>query len=508
MYTVTVGPSSNVEAAINQNLANHTLGFYLNTEDTPRLLSPFFLELLQNVLKFNSYETVRMISKTTSAASPFSATVPISTSSHDAEFTLTWPANFGSLRLTVTPPGGGQPLVKDGASGFISIVQILPPNGPFDPRGDWGIRVEALNASASPVAVSRGTIPFDLHIMTDDGAIKSDLSIVPADYKPGDKIKLRAKLTQFGRPIVGLGSKPRDQIEAELVRPGQSIGDLLSDSDASATPQPCPPTGPCDKQSPAEAKLANMLKDPTVLGRQTVAPIQLFDDGKPEHGDDVAGDGIYSALYLADQPGHYNFLIGAERTEPGGPRFSRQQLRTAYVRPFPDGGNTDFQTSIVSKGTLQIIMTPRGKFNDRLGPGWANYFWFTAPGATPFKAHDNLNGTYTATLNFTGSKPPQVSVHFEDVIAIIGDSITPDLLPQPLNSNNVLVSNIPVLSRWAAFLDLGGAFPHSTFRNSFNPGFDLNAGLEYMSTGHFSVEGIFGYHHFPAKSGGDLNVYQ
>jgi hypothetical protein len=145
---------------------------------------------------------------------------------------------------------------------------------------------------------------------------------------------------------------------------------------------------------------------------------------------------------------------------------------------------------------------------DGLGPGWANYFWFTAPGVTPFKANDNLDGTYTATLNFTG-KPPKVSVHFENVLAVIGDSVTDEnQLPQPLDSNNVLVSNIPVLSRWAAFLDLGGAFPHGTFSNFFDPGFSLNAGLEYMVTSHFSAEGVFAYHHFPAKSGAGLNVYQ
>jgi len=32
--------------------------------------------------------------------------------------------------------------------------------------------------------------------------------------------------------------------------------------------------------------------------------------------------------------------------------------------------------------------------------------------------------------------------------------------------------------------------------------------LEYIATSHFSVEGIFGYHRFPAKIAGDLNLYQ
>jgi hypothetical protein len=412
--------------------------------------------------------------------------------------------------MTVIPPGGAKPIIKESASGLLTVNVVLPLSESFDPLGSWKVIVEVVpifehptELKMLPVAVS-----FDLHVMAEDAGIKTDMSIVPADYKPGNQLKLQAKLTQFHRPIVGLGSKPGDRIEAELVRPGESVGDLLSDSDASATPQPCPATGPCDKQSPAEAKLANMLKEKPSALVHTSEIVQLFDDGnKVEHGDDVAGDGIYSALYSADLPGHYNFLIAAERVDASGPRFSRQQLRTAYVRPFPNSGNTDLQATLISRGTLQIIMTPRGVSGDRLGPGWANYFWFTSSGVAPFKAIDNLDGSYTATLNFTG-KPPKVLVHFENVLAVIGDSVTPDHLPQPLDSSNVLAGPPPVLSRWAAFLDLGGAFPHGTFSSAFNPGFSLNAGLEYMVTSHFSAEGISGYHHFPAKSGAGLNVCQ
>jgi outer membrane protein with beta-barrel domain len=65
----------------------------------------------------------------------------------------------------------------------------------------------------------------------------------------------------------------------------------------------------------------------------------------------------------------------------------------------------------------------------------------------------------------------------------------------------------------AVFFDAGAAIPHGTFGNAFNTGFSLNAGLEYIITSHFSAEGIFGYHHFPAKTVvgavlSDLNLYQ
>src|SRR5262249_39720627 len=152
------------------------------------------------------------------------------------------------------------------------------------------------------------------------------------DYKPGDQIRLRAKMTQFGTPILGVGSRPGDKMEAQLVRPGNSVGDVLSDSKANTTS-----SGP-DPQTPVEARLANALQnDPTLLIR-TPDTVQLFDDGT--HGDEVAGDGVYSALYTATLPGHYNFLFSIESKDANFIRFSRQQLRTAYVRAVPDAGNT------------------------------------------------------------------------------------------------------------------------------------------------------------------------
>lgn len=65
-----------------------------------------------------------------------------------------------------------------------------------------------------------------------------------------------------------------------------------------------------------------------------------------------------------------------------------------------------------------------------------------------------------------------------------------------------------IAQQLAVFFDLGGVVPNGTFGNLFNTGFSLNGGLEYIVSSHFSAEGIFGYHHFPAKIAGDLNIYQ
>jgi hypothetical protein len=515
VYAVTVGQTGGNNESVNQGIALNSGGFFINAETNSALLSPYFLELLQNFLKFNSYDTARLVSRVT----PYSTNIAIPTTSTEVQFNLMWPSRLGLLRMAVTPPGA-PPIIKDDASGLLSITQSLPLSVPFDPVGDWKVEVTAIGPNHEPLDASVAAIPFDLHVMTDDEGVKSNLLVVPSDYRTGDNIHLRANLNYFAQPILGLDSRIGARVMADLIKPEQSVGDMLSDSTASATPS-CvsTPTQQCDPQSKAEVKLANALQSAPL--KQTREPdIPLFDDGKPEHGDDVAGDGIYNALYRAVLFGNYHFLLSAESTDPNSVRFSRQQLRTVVVRPVPDAGNTVFQTNVVRRGrdrSLTILMTPRFKPGlgclqgdpkcGRMGPGWANYFWFTTPGQTPFKAADNLNGTYTATLAFSGSNPPPVSVHFENVLAVIGDSVTPDHLPQPLDSDNVF-KIIPPSGRLAAFFDIGPNFPHGSFDSAFNTGVSLNAGLEYIAHPHFSLEGIFGYHHFPGSLAGDLNVYQ
>ena len=229
--------------------------------------------------------------------------------------------------------------------------------------------------------------------------------------------------------------------------------------------------------------------------------------------------------YPAVLPGHYNFLFSVESIDSNSVRFSRQQLRTAYVRPVPDQTNTVFQTNITGRdkgSVLTITMTPRVKAGTgcttnnpkcgRMGPGWANYFWFTAPGHTPFKPIDNLDGTYTATLNYSGSIPSPVAVHFENVLAVIGNNVTADQLPDPLGPGNVLTGNViqgsVIPGRFAIDADIGGNAPIGTFASLYDKSVSLNVGLEYKLVSHLSLEGVFGYHHFPGKVNPSLNTYQ
>lgn len=66
----------------------------------------------------------------------------------------------------------------------------------------------------------------------------------------------------------------------------------------------------------------------------------------------------------------------------------------------------------------------------------------------------------------------------------------------------------PDLSNFAFFVSAGAAIPHGDLNIFLDPGFSINAGLEYMITSQFSAEGTFGYHRFSSFFGGDASLYQ
>ena len=66
----------------------------------------------------------------------------------------------------------------------------------------------------------------------------------------------------------------------------------------------------------------------------------------------------------------------------------------------------------------------------------------------------------------------------------------------------------PDLSNFAFFVSAGVAIPHGDLNIFLDPGFSINAGLEYMITSQFSAEGTFGYHRFSSFFGGDASLYQ
>jgi hypothetical protein len=486
IYAVTVGTGTAVSADINEDIATATGGFYLNSEDDADLMSPFFLDLLQNFLRFNTYEPVRLARASTSPTQPFTATVPMTSTTRAMSVAVLWNKKLGVLRASAVPPGGGPPTssVSGDGSIFLSPRITAPPQ-----KGEWGLRVELADAPST-----HPPVPFDLVVLQDDLLIKSGIRVVAADYKPGDPIRLEARVTASGRDLKGLDTAAGSRVVARLVRPGNTIGDLLSESTAPATPPV-----PADPGTAADSKLANTLAANGGALTRTEDTVTLRDD---DSDGAVAGDGIYTGRFPAQLPGHYHFVFAVEGEAPRSGRFSRQRTQTIHVRAFPSAEQTPVQTTITPLGDgqsrLTATFTPRTRFGNRLGPGWANYFWFTSPGRPAVKPQDRLDGSYVATIDFTGA-PPDVTLNFEDTITSIDDSVPPDKLPVPLGDGTVFVPDILQgggVRRWSLSLHGGVNTPVGDFGDACDGGLSLGLDAEYRFGSRFAAELFYGRESF------------
>lgn len=294
----------------------------------------------------------------------------------------------------------------------------------------WTIQIiPETNLGAVPTAVAAPAatiVPFNFTLLGDDAVLNSALGVVRAEHTVGGKVKLTAQVNEFGGAIAGLNGQKNARIEAAIVRPGNNVGDVLSDS----AMQPAP-AGPADPGSAAQRKLQALLAaNPNALIHNSDL-ITLVDNGDPANGDDKAGDGIYSALIPAEFEGHYNIVFFIEGDSKSSGRFVRQQIRTVYVRSMPDGGKTQSAAGVVGAGTASQLLvanvTPRNLRGGKMGPGWGNYFWFVGTGSNPVKAVDNLDGTYTAQIPFSGATPPAVALYFLPQPVFYPDDFVPTL---------------------------------------------------------------------------------
>jgi hypothetical protein len=435
IYSVTVGTGTAVDPTINQAVATASGGFYLNLEpgvlDTT--LNNFFVQVLQNMHKYSTVETQRVISDKTSPDTAFSTEFPVTTTTTSLALSLTWNDPRTRLRAQLIPPGATQPIefVPTGSSGTLTGGVTFPRNGLPQSAGIWTLKVIASGEGSKPT-------PFDLMLLGDDAALNSSLNIVSGEHVVGGNFKLTAQINDLGTPLKGLNTQANARVQAFIVKPGASLGDVLS----AAAVQPAPPA-PNDSSSDAQRKLEALLAaDPNALKRNENS-ITLVDDGSAASGDDKADDGRYSALIPAEFEGHYQIVFLVEGDSTAGGRFVRQQIRTVHVRSLPDTTNTGVTTQVQSGdggSVLVATLTPKNVKGQLMGPGYANYFWFNPDGGTPVKGVDNLNGTYTARIPFTGSDPPKVSVHFLDQPVFRDDAFVPT--PDVLTPGNTVVQDV------------------------------------------------------------------
>lgn len=441
IYSVTVGTATAVSADLNEDIARATGGYYVNTEDDQEYLRPFFLEVLQNVLRFNSWQTMLLASNTVATEAPVLVPFPVSTTTRAMTVNLLWEASHGGLSATLLPPGYSeeQALHPDSSeNGALRFSLSLPLDDPaVTPEQDWLLRIRAEGAQGDVSAPLRREIPFHVTVSGEDAGLRSSLNVEQANYRPGDDILITARIDNTA-PLTDLGLDAR--IEARILQPGEPIGNVIAASPLAGDPSQD------DPGSAADAKLTAILtEDPGALEIQS-GTVTLVDDGTG--GDVTAGDGIFSGTLSAEAPGHYTVLINVTGQSERSGRFSRAARRSIHVRATPDTVATDDPVVSRVEGGSEVLLgfTPLTAFGHFM-PGFAPHFPVTASGIDPVVPHDNLDGSYTARLWFPGALPDDIAINWiESSADLFG--LPERNLPVSGPGSQVLVTGFDIRTPW------------------------------------------------------------
>lgn len=361
-------------------------------------------------------------------------------SASKATFILSWAGNTvpGRLRFELVGPDGKSATalarVVPGvnyqlAQAFFPLANAL--GRPVDHTGLWKMVVQREGVLATPTsfvegrtnAIGKGPVEFRAYLVADVPDTSFSVRFSKISYRAGDEIVLTAQALQGFEPIRTL-----DKVTAEIAQPRTALGTRLAktrfDRDQLQKAQNLNGDALADL---AAAKSQLLLANPSLAS--TLRPVrrivELFDDGRADHGDRLPRDGIFSArLASPGVPG----LIFAEVTAGGQTARSRALTRHFTANAFI--GNAPFSKSrsrivgtragSTASGTLiRVRATPKDTLGNYLGPGYRDRLAIEIAGGRSTSAiEDQLDGSYTQTFELPSGNsraPVSVSVDNESI---------------------------------------------------------------------------------------------
>jgi hypothetical protein len=353
------------------------------------------------------------------------------------------------------------------------VVSVDAPSG--SPVGQWEARVTRR-------AAADGQVPIRYHLSAYavEGALDYRLSINPAPAGTGLPVTIRAVVAYNGQPLAAL---PNGAIRVRAARPGENLGNILSDSETTGAPQ----SEGTQTQSPVTTKVDALSTSADLLDRIEPEPA-----GTMVMRD--LGQGVYEAEFDdTTVGGGYVFVaeLNWNDTRTGEIRRVEWIERQVPVLPTAD----DSEVTVVRSGTTaQVTITPGDSYGNLVGPGWTPMFSVqVAPPATAGPiGNPGVRGSYVIPLaGLTPGADPQVTIRFRG--QTLRDAPLSQLprRPRPLSIG----------------LRAGIAMPQGSFSTDFDPGFAFDADLEYAFNSTFAVQGLFGYKQFDSASGSENLIH-
>ncbi len=402
-----------------EDIANqsHSSAEYHFTTQPDEDLEDFFLEDLVECLKADPVEKV----KTTRGVivrdgQPKQDLFQLNSTVRQATFALSWRGaqrDDEALTFDLVAPNNGPTIptgllqIQTGTFYRIATVRFpLDVHGTrINPEGTWKLVIKPHNMDLAQVS-------YHAHLIVDDADVRYHFDMPRGRYGVGDVIPLTFWAQAGNRTLTNL----KGTVAATVARPAIGFGSFLVKHPVSAREldQHIDLSGDVFAH-PADKKSYILMKNERL--RKELAPridtIRFYDDGKTEHGDAKANDGVYSALYRKTRnPGFYDFRVSVNATDVKLGTISRSESMTTSVRMKEfdlDKSSVEVKKTRPAEGKVAYIVSilPVDSLGNHLGPGHFIEVLTMPPGkrwgaaGRRIMLEDHLDGRYSGRVELT-----------------------------------------------------------------------------------------------------------
>jgi hypothetical protein len=316
----------------------------------------------------------------------------------------------------------------------------------IDEMGEWELIFSA----------SKGQ--YEIYAMAEDKNLKASLKTGNQDlYFPGQTIPVSVNLTHDAMPITGA------TVKGILLKPGQDLGDLASEANAVL-----PTTGFEQGTQIGQRKIDQLIKDPAFAAK-------LARNGSIVDFSDT-GNGLYRYDFGNNRvTGTYQVIVWFDGNKPGIGNYEGWESKCILVDFAPASDielnavlrcakySPDITSTVVSTSSnCTLIISPTNRVGSKLGPGQLNRIKLQSPTATFGELKDNLDGTYSSTVTYSGANP-QISVYVVDGSRPVYEGSLTGLIDR---------------KRWGISAHVGASIPlpglDSLYQNGYSIGLDMS----------------------------------
>jgi hypothetical protein len=389
IHSIGFGAPAAVDAQLLANLALETAGVSFISINATTMFNALGMTLVA-ILKGNTAAIGLQRNETFVVPGP-TAKFPVSIdkSVQRAVFSVQWaPPVTDALDLEVFPNGATTPATPTSrAKTRQAALQT------FDMRpqdiGTWEVRVTGEKNRVKSLPYTLTVFFLEEHLdyhFTFDGAPAK--AVAPGT---GDSIRLRATLSWNGKPLTRL---PAGAIRVRIQRPAEGLGNILRASKAGGGLSPAG-----DPMNAYQTKVKS-ITNAKLLERimpHTIATVSLKEEGH----------GVYSAVFdKTTIPGTYGFDVTLDWTDKRTGHVHRIERLENTVKVKVDPAMSIANIRRPSNGVAVITVTPRDKFGNYLGPGFAPHIKVESRGKAQPAIDRDLNGTYTIEVRDLPEKSP------------------------------------------------------------------------------------------------------